>query len=325
MTHLLPTIFLLAVAAIVPPQDKKAVPGMPFGPITAAEFDHLQAFAQATGFDLQGELARVYGGDKKISADALGRVFAFSLSFKAFNQDARAYGTLISISLDRIGEPYGVDYYVKILERQPASVQQRIRDFLFYPSSLLPAQERDEAQSMLHKAYPTLFPDGFKFADKDTLFVLRDYLPDFSLTIVQAGRTKDLTVSLVNISKDSQEFVDLFSDPVPQFAFRCQFGKRDSNGEVSSLSDEFTLNTRQEHNPYPPAPLSTLPPGGSRKKIILRGSLIPRVAHALAVAPEGVHYDSVRFLLSISLNDQLTRYIQAKSPFVNLADYVEVP
>ena len=213
MTHLLPTIFLLAVAAIVPPQDKKAVPGMPFGPITAAEFDHLQAFAQATGFDLQGELARVYGGDKKISADALGRVFAFSLSFKAFNQDARAYGTLISISLDRIGEPYGVDYYVKILERQPASVQQRIRDFLFYPSSLLPAQERDEAQSMLHKAYPTLFPDGFKFADKDTLFVLRDYLPDFSLTIVQAGRTKDLTVSLVNISKDSQEFVDLFSDP----------------------------------------------------------------------------------------------------------------
>ncbi|MGH8092453.1 MAG: hypothetical protein ACREIF_03140 [Chthoniobacterales bacterium] len=134
-----------------------------------------------------------------------------------------------------------------------------------------------------------------------------------------------MTVSLANISKDKQEFVDSLSDPVPQFAFRCQFGKRDSKGAVSSLSEEFTLNTREEHNPYPPAPLSTLPPGANRKKIILRGSLIPRVAHALALAPKDGHYDSVRFLLSLSMNSQLTRYIQAKSPFVNLADYVEAP
>lgn len=148
MPHLLPTIFTLAVTAIVPAQDKKAVPGMPFGPIIDADFDHLETFAQTNGFDLKGELSRVYGDDKKISADALGRVFGFSLSLRAFNQDARAYGTLISISLDRIGEPYGVDYYVKIVERQPANVQQRIRDFLFYPSSVLPAQDRDEAQGM---------------------------------------------------------------------------------------------------------------------------------------------------------------------------------
>lgn len=325
MTHLLPTIFLLAVAAIVPAQDKKAAPGMPFGPITDADFDHLQAFARKTGFDLKGELARVYGDDKNISADALGRVFGFSLSLKDFNQDARAYGTLISISLHRIGEPNGVDYYVKILEKQPGNVQQRIRDFLFYPSSVLPAQDRDEAQSMLHEAYPTLFPEGFKFADKDTLFVLRDYLPDFSFTVMPARGTKDLMVSLANVSKNEQEFVDSFSQPVPQFAFRCQFGKRDSKGAVLSLSEEFTLNTRQEHNPYPPAPLSTLPPGDNRKKIILRGSLIPRVMHALTLAPKDGHYDSVRFLLSVSVNSQLTRYIQAKSPFVNLADYVEVP
>ena len=325
MSHLLPIILTLAVTAIVPVQDKKAVPGMPFGSITDADFDHLQAYAQTTGFDLKGELSRVYGNDKKISADALGRVFGFSLSLKAFDQDARAYGTLISISLDRIGEPYGVDYYVKILERQPPDVQQRIRDFLFYPSSVLPTPDRDEAQGMLHKAYPTLFPISFKFAHNDTLFVLRDYLPDFSFTIMQARETKDLAVSLVNISEEEQEFVDSLSDPVPQFGFRCQFGKRDSRGAVSSLSEEFTLNTRQEHNPSPPAPLSTLPPGANRTKNILRGILIPRVAHALALAPKDGHYDSVRFLLSVSVNSQLSRYIQARSPFVSLTDYVEVP
>ena len=59
MPHFLPTIFMVAVAAIVPAQDKKAVPGMPFGPITNADFDHLQAFAETTGFDLKGELSRV--------------------------------------------------------------------------------------------------------------------------------------------------------------------------------------------------------------------------------------------------------------------------
>ena len=263
----------------------------------------------------------MYGDDKKVSADALGRVFGFSLALKAFNQDARAYGTLISISLDRIGEPFGVDYYVKILEKQPASVQQRIRDFLFYPSSVSPAQGRDGAQGMLRKAYPMLFPEDFKFAQNDPLFVLRDYLPDFSFTITQLENTKDLIVSLTNVSNVQQQFVDAFRDSVPQFAFRCQFGKRNSRGEVSSLSEEFTLNTRQEHNPYPPAPLSTLLPGDNRKKIILRANLIPRVVHALALAPKNASYDSVRFLLSVSVNDQYTRFVQAKSPFVDLADY----
>jgi hypothetical protein len=325
MPYLWPTIFLSAVTAIVPAQDKKAVPGMPFGPITRADFDHLQAFAEANGFDLEGELARVYGVDKKTSAEALAHVFRFSLSMKEFNQDARAYGTLISISLDRIGEPYGVDYYAQILERQPAEVQQRIRDFLFYPSSVLPAQDRDEALSMLHQIYPSLFPKGYQFAQNDALFVLRDYLPDFRFTITQADGTRDLLISLANISKDQQGFVDSLSNPVPPFAFRCQFAKRDPQGAVSSLSEEFTLNTREEHNPFPPAPLSTLAPGEGRKKIIPGQSLAPRVAHALTLAPKAGHYDSIRFLLSVSVNDQLSRFIQAKSPFLNLADYVELP
>ena len=323
MTHFAPTIVLIAATAIVPAQDKKAEPGMPFGPISDADFAHLQAFAETTGFDLKGELSRMYGGEKKVAEEALGRVFRFSLSFKTFDQDARAYGTIISISLDRIGEPFGVDYYVRILERQPANVQQRIRDFLFYPYSILPAQDRDEAQADLHKAYPTLFREDYKFARGDSLFVLRDYLPDFSFTITQAGNTKDLIVSLTNISKVNQEFVDAFVDPVPQFAFRCQFAKRNSQGEVSSRSEEFTLNTREEHNPYPPAPLSTLPPGDNRKKIILRESLVPRVTHALTLVSPNANYDAVRFLLSVSVNKRLTRFVTARSPFFDLADYVK--
>ncbi len=296
---------------------------MPFGPVSEADFNHLQVFAEKNGFDLKGELARVYRNDGKVDEEALGRVFRFSLSFKTFDQDARAYGTIISISLDRIGEPFGVDYYVKVLERQPANVQQRIRDFLFYPYSILPAQDRDEAQAALHKAYPTLFREDYKFARGDSLFVPRDYLPDFAFTIAQSENTNDLIVSLKNVSHVQQRFVDAFRDPVPQFAFRCQFGKRNSRGEVSSLSDEFTLNTREEHNPYPPAPLSTLPPGDIRRKFISRGNLTPRVAHALAMAPKNASYDSVRFLLSVSVNDQYTRFVQAKSPFFDLSDYVK--
>jgi hypothetical protein len=323
MTRFLLTIFLVAVTAMVHAQEKNAVPGMPFGPVSDADLDHLQEFAETTGFDLKGEISRVYGRDKKIDEEALGRVFKFSLSLKTFDQNARAYGHIIFISLDRIGEPFGVDYYVKILERQPANVQQRIRDFLFYPYSTLPTQDRAEAQDGLHKAYPTLFREDFKFAFGDSLFVLRDYPPDFSFTIIQEAKTKDLIVSLANVSKVKQEFVDSFSTPMPEFAFRCQFGKRNSKGAVSSRSEEFTLNTRQEHAPYPPAPLSTLRPGDNRKDVILRGSLIPRVVHALTLVPTNANYDSVRFLLSVSVNTQLTRFIAAKSPFLDLADYVK--
>jgi hypothetical protein len=254
MTRISLTILFVGMTVASYAREKDPPPGMPFGSISDADFDRLQEFAKTNGFDLKADMARVYCCEKKIDEEALGRVFQFSLSLKTFDQHARAYGQIIFNSLDRVGEPLGVEYYAKILERQPRKVQQRIRDLLFYPYSTLPTQDRDEAFDGLHKVYPTLFREDYKFARGDSLFVLRDYPPDFSFTIIQDRKTKDLMVSLANISKVKQEFVNSLSSSVPHFAFRCQFGKRNSTGDVSSLSDEFTLNTRQEHNPAPPAP-----------------------------------------------------------------------
>jgi hypothetical protein len=66
-----------------------------------------------------------------------------------------------------------------------------------------------------------------------------------------------------------------------------------------------------------------LSPGGDRKNVIFRGNVIPRVGHALTLAPPEMNYDSVRFLLSVSVNDHFTRFIAAKSDFFDLADYVK--
>jgi hypothetical protein len=47
------------------------------------------------------------------------------------------------------------------------------------------------------------------------------------------------------------------------------------------------------------------------------------VAHALALAPKDASYDSIRFLLSVSVTDQYTRFVQAKSTFFDLKDYIK--
>jgi hypothetical protein len=55
----------------------------------------------------------------------------------------------------------------------------------------------------------------------------------------------------------------------------------------------------------------------------MRSNLTPRVAHALALAPKDASYDSIRFLLSVSVTDQYTRFVQAKSTFFDLKDYIK--
>jgi hypothetical protein len=312
----------LVVAAATGYADEESTRGMPFGPITDADIDHLQEFAKKkSGFDLKAEMKRVYCCDKEIDEDALARVFNFSLSFKAFDKDALAYGQIIFSSFLNIGEVLGVEHYTQILDRQPPEVRQRIRDFFFYPYSTRPANERDQAIADVRKDYPTLFPKNFQFAHGDPLFVARDYPPIFSFTIAQDTKTKNLIACVVNVSPIKQQFLDSLSDPAPAFAFRCQFGKREPSGDVSSISEELTLNTAKENYPIPPVHLSTLAPGDKRASVISREVLVARVLHALASAPQGETYDSVRFIISLCLDDHYSRFMAAKSPFLDLADY----
>jgi hypothetical protein len=145
--------------------------GAPFGRIDEADIERLYQFAATKDFDLKAELAKVYSSDTKLDENALGRVFAFSRQFETLDANARAYGQMIYSSLLNIGEGISVDGYVKILERQPADVQQRIRDFLFYPYARHVSEAHwEETMEETRRIYPTLFPKGFRFGHDDPVF-----------------------------------------------------------------------------------------------------------------------------------------------------------
>jgi hypothetical protein len=140
--------------------------GMPFGRIGDADVDRLAEFAKKSGFNLKPEMERVYKKDE----EALARLFKFSLSFKTLDGNARTYGQIIYSSLLNLGEAIGVDAYVKVLDRQPPAVQQRVRDFLYYPMLRVPKEHRAEVEQENSRAYPTLFPKGFQFGHDDPIF-----------------------------------------------------------------------------------------------------------------------------------------------------------
>jgi hypothetical protein len=140
--------------------------GMPFGHIGDADVDRLAEFAKTSGFDLKPEMERVYKKDE----EALARLFKFSLAFKTLDANARTYGQIIYSSLLNLGEVIGVEAYVKVLDRQPAEVQQRVRDFLYYPMLRVPKEQRKQVEEENQRMYPTLFPKGFQFGHDDPVF-----------------------------------------------------------------------------------------------------------------------------------------------------------
>jgi hypothetical protein len=69
-----------------------------------------------------------------------------------------------------LGEAIGVDGYVKVLDRQSPEVQQRVRDFLYYPMRRVPKEDREQVEEENSRMYPTLFPKGFQFGHDDLVF-----------------------------------------------------------------------------------------------------------------------------------------------------------
>jgi hypothetical protein len=140
--------------------------GMPFGPVGDADVDRLAEFAKKSGFDLKPEIDRVYEKDE----EALARLFRFSLLFKTLDSNARTYGQIIYSSLLNLGEMVGEAAYVKVLDRQSAEVQQRVRDYLYYPLLILTKENRKETEEETRKMHPTLFPRAFQFGRGDPVF-----------------------------------------------------------------------------------------------------------------------------------------------------------
>ncbi|PYJ10585.1 MAG: hypothetical protein DMF06_05875 [Verrucomicrobia bacterium] len=138
----------------------------PFGPTSEVDVDQLMKFGKARGFDLEPEMQRIYKKDE----DALGRLFALSLKFKKFDRKARTYGQIMYTCWLKFGEAYGVEPYLKVLDRQSDDVQQRVRDFLYYPLLRMPKEKRKENVEEMRKMYPRLFPTDFKFGRNDPIF-----------------------------------------------------------------------------------------------------------------------------------------------------------
>jgi hypothetical protein len=162
MNLALSAILALALSAKAQTSDDR----VPFGPLDEVDMDQLIKFGRARGFDLQPELERIYKKDER----ALARLFGLSLRFKKFDRNARAYGQVIYSCFLRFGELYGLDLYLKILDRQPAVVQQRVRDFLYYPLLRVPKEKRKENQEEIYRMYPRLFPSDYKFGRNDPIF-----------------------------------------------------------------------------------------------------------------------------------------------------------
>ena len=165
-----PMIMNLALSAILalalPVRAQNSDDRVPFGPLDEVDMDQLIKFGRARGFDLQPELERIYKKDQR----ALARLFNLSLRFNKFDRNARAYGQVIFSCFLRFGELYGLDLYLKILDRQSADVQQRVRDFLYYPLLRVPKEKRKENQEEIYRMYPRLFPSDFKFGRNDPIF-----------------------------------------------------------------------------------------------------------------------------------------------------------
>jgi hypothetical protein len=155
---------ILALSLAVQAQTSKDA--TPFGPISEVDVDQLMRFARARGFDLQPEMQRIYKKDE----EALARLFGLSLGFKRFDKNARTYGQIMYTCWLRFGEAYGIELYLKVLDRQPDDVQQRVRDFLYYPLLRVPKDKRKENQEEIRKMYPRLFPADFQFGHNDPIF-----------------------------------------------------------------------------------------------------------------------------------------------------------
>ena len=140
--------------------------GMPFGKITDSDTERLMQFAKERGFDFGSEIQKAYAKD----TNALARIFRFSMAFTILDQNARTYGQIIYSSLLNLGEVIGPDQYSAVVVAQEPKVQQRVRDFLYFPETRVPKEELAQVNKEVREDFPKLFPKDYEFGRDDSLF-----------------------------------------------------------------------------------------------------------------------------------------------------------
>ena len=135
--------------------------------MTEQDVENLKLFAKERGLDLNAEMKAVYVSK---SEESFAKVFRFSLHFDKLDQNARTYGTILYSSLLNLGEAGGLVTFIRVLDEQSPQVQQRVRDFLFYPVTLVPAGEREQVENELRKDFAMLFPTHYRFGSENPLW-----------------------------------------------------------------------------------------------------------------------------------------------------------
>ena len=155
-------LMLMGTLCAQPAQDD----GQPFGRMTDQDFEAFERYAASHGFDVEGEMKKVYAGD----SDALARVFQFSTRFSRLDAQARAYGNLLYSTFLNVVESRGDEVFVAALLKLPEDVRQRARDFFYYPMRKVPRKHRAEVEKEVRRDFPRIFPPEYEFGKNDALF-----------------------------------------------------------------------------------------------------------------------------------------------------------
>ena len=164
----------LAIAAITfaPfPFAAIADDGAPYGQFAEPEYEAICAFAKTKGCDIERQF--VLARDNR-DAEALGLIFDLSTEFSTLDDNARHYGNLIFSCLLNFGERWGTDKLAAVVVSRTPAVQQRIRDFMFYPTTLVPDDKRIKIAADNRRDYPLLFPKTYEFGKNNPIFVSKN-------------------------------------------------------------------------------------------------------------------------------------------------------
>jgi len=140
--------------------------GIPYGKMSIKDVDRFLELSKSRGVDMRLDMDKAYGGD----AAALERIFGLSMTFQKLDKMARVYGNfLFSMFLD-MGERKGEKFFGEAVAAQPASVQQRVRDYLYHAVLQVPRSERTRMENQARSDFPTVFPAAYAFSREDPLF-----------------------------------------------------------------------------------------------------------------------------------------------------------
>lgn len=138
----------------------------PFGPTTDQDLQELFIVAKRSGVDFEANMDLAYNGRRK----GLEQVFSLATKLETMDAVTKVYANVIYSAFLNLVEERCEKYFAKALESQPPLVQQRIRDFIYYPVTQLQAEQRQAEESELKTQFPRVFPSSYVFGKGNTLF-----------------------------------------------------------------------------------------------------------------------------------------------------------